>query len=125
MNTKKDNDIICDVIRLHCEDTLFGNGRHELNYVDCIYPYIEKIFGLTICLLSINDPEILKNYYDENFHAIFTYSDLLNFFGDVKKSCDALNNKDSIINISENPDLNIVINDICNSKIEATDVKKM
>lgn len=117
-NIKSNKDIIREVIKLHSKDTLFGNDRDELNYVDCIYPHIEKIFGLSICLLSINDPDILRTYYEENFDTSISYNDLLEVFNNVKKSCDSLGDKNNIIKTGENPYLNNAINDICNSKKE-------
>lgn len=124
INIKSNNDIIREVIILHSKDILFGNNRDELNYVDCIYPYIEKIFGLDTCLLSINDPDVLNTYYEGNFNTSISYNNLLEIFNNVKKSCDTLINKDNIINIGENSDLNNIINNICSARKEVkTNVK--
>ena len=83
---QKEKDTIRQIIGLHALDTLCGNNRDDINYVDGLYPLVEGLFGVDICIESLGDKNLLRSYYEENYDS-------------TKMSYDELN---SLINKSRN-----------------------
>lgn len=112
-NTK---DILRRVIKAHSLDTLIGSdNREDLNYVDVLYPCIEKIFGLDVCLAAINDKNLLKSFYEENYESSVSYDRLLEIFSGAKEICENLTENNKLLNVSN--DLEDVIKEIVDKKI--------
>ena len=81
---QKENDTIRQIIGLHALDTLCGNNRDDLNYVDGLYPLVEGLFGVDICIESLGDKNLLRSYYEENYDSSKMSYDELNYL--FKKS---------------------------------------
>lgn len=78
---QKEKDTIRQIIGLHALDTLCGNNRDDLNYVDGLYPLVEGLFGVDICIESLGDKELLRSYYEENYDSSkMSYDELNSLF---------------------------------------------
>ena len=101
-NINNTKDVLRKIIKAHSLDTIFGNDNREgLNYVDVLYPYIEKIFGLEVCLTSINDRTYLRSFYEENYESSVSYDKLLEIFSGAKKICESLTESNKLLNVSD------------------------
>ena len=98
---KKDPDIIRRIVKLHVLDTINGNGRDDLNFVDGLYPAIEEMFGIDVCLECIGKKNALKDYYEENYNQEIDYEQLKSYFDSAKKICDNIptDKKDKILKV--------------------------
>lgn len=115
-NVNNTKDILRRVIKVHLLDTLIGNdNRDGLNYVDVLYPCIEKIFGLNICLAAINDKNLLRSFYEENYESSVSYDKLLEVFSGAKEICESLTENNKLLKVSD--DLENVIKEITDKKI--------
>ena len=115
-NINNTQDILRRIIKVHSLDTVLGNdNREDLNYVDVLYPYVEKIFGLDACLASINDKNSLRSFYEENYELDVSYDKLLEIFSGAKEICDGLTENNKLLNVSD--DLEDVIKEITDKKI--------
>ncbi len=115
-NINNTKDIIRRIIKAHSLDTVLGNNsREDLNYVDVLYPYVEKIFGLDVCLASINDKNLLRSFYEENYESSVNYDKLLEIFSGAKEICEGLTENNKFLNVSD--DLKDVIEEIIDKKI--------
>ena len=70
---QKEKDTIRQIIGLHALDTLCGNNRDDINYVDGLYPLVEGLFGVDICIESLGDKNLLRSYYEE-LNSLFNKS---------------------------------------------------
>lgn len=115
INTK---DILRRIVKMRIVDVLFGVDRDDLNYVDCLYPYVEDIFGIDCCIESSYQDGILKEYYNNNYEADISYEQLLDVFSKAEKLCDELpeNKKDKILLVNE--ELKPIIDNITKTKIK-------
>ena len=86
----REPDTIRQIIKLHTLDILCGNKREELTYVDALYPAIEGLFGVDICISALGDRNALRAFYESNFDTDVSYDDLRNFFDEARKSCDKI-----------------------------------
>lgn len=78
---QKEKDTIRQIIGLHALDTLCGNNRDDLNYVDVLYPLVEGLFGVDICIESLGDKDLLRSYYEENYDSSkMSYDELNSLF---------------------------------------------
>ncbi|MFR5756343.1 MAG: hypothetical protein ACLUD7_02800 [Lachnospiraceae bacterium] len=78
---QKEKDTIRQIIGLHALDTLCGNNRDDLNYVDGLYPLVEGLFGVDICIESLGDKDLLRSYYEENYDSSkMSYDELNSLF---------------------------------------------
>ena len=115
-NINNTQDILRRIIKVHSLDTVLGNdNREDLNYVDVLYPYVEKIFGLDACLASINDKNSLRSFYEENYELDVSYDKLLEIFNGAKEICESLTENNKLLNVSD--DLEDVIKGITDRKI--------
>ncbi len=98
---KKDPDIIRRIVKLHVLDTINGNGRDDLNFVDGLYPAIEEMFGIDVCLECMGNKNALKDYYEENYDQGISYEQLKSYFDSAKEICDNLpiDKKDKILKV--------------------------
>lgn len=99
---KNDPDIIRRIVKLHVLDTIYGNERNDLNFVDGLYPAVEEMFGIDTCLDCIGSKNALKDYYEENYNQEISYEELKSYFNSAKEICDCIpdEKKDKIINVS-------------------------
>ena len=115
-NINNTKDIIRRIIKAHSLDTVLGNNsREDLNYVDVLYPYVEKIFGLDVCLAAINDKNLLRSFYEENYESSVSYDKLLEVFSGAKEICEGLIENNKLLKVSD--DLENVIKEITDKKI--------
>lgn len=115
-NINNTKDVLVRIIKAHLLDTVFGNeDREDLNYVDVLYPYIEKIFGLDVCLAAINDENLLRSFYEENYESSVSYDKLLEVFSGAKEICEGLTENNKLLNVSD--DLENIIKEITDKKI--------
>lgn len=115
-NINNTKDIIRRIIKAHSLDTVLGNNsREDLNYVDVLYPYVEKIFGLDVCLAAINDKNLLRSFYEENYESSVSYDKLLEVFRGAKEICEGLTENNKLLKVSD--DLENVIKEITDKKI--------
>ena len=115
-NINNTKDIIRRIIKAHSLDTVLGNNsREDLNYVDVLYPCVEKIFGLDVCLASINDKNLLRSFYEENYESGVSYDKLLEVFSGAKEICEGLTENNKLLKVSD--DLENVIKEITDKKI--------
>lgn len=115
-NINNTKDIIRRIIKAHSLDTVLGNNsREDLNYVDVLYPYVEKIFGLDVCLAAINDKNLLRSFYEENYESSVSYDKLLEVFSGAKEICEGLTENNKLLKVSD--DLENVIKEITDKKI--------
>lgn len=78
---QKEKDTIRQIIGLHALDTLCGNNRDDINYVDGLYPLVEGLFGVDICIESLGDKNLLRSYYEENYDSSkMSYDELNSLF---------------------------------------------
>ena len=78
---QKEKDTIRQIIGLHALDTLCGNNRDDINYVDGLYPLVEGLFGVDICIESLGDKDLLRSYYEENYDSSkMSYDELNSLF---------------------------------------------
>lgn len=83
-------DTLRQIIKLHTLDVLVGNNRETLNYVDVLYPAIEQLFGVDMCIQALGDKDALRMYYESNFDTDISYDTLRNFFNEARKTCDKI-----------------------------------
>ena len=102
MATEKN--ILREIIKRHAKDTLLGNERENLNFVDVIYPFLEKIFGVDICTSSIENGDALQNYYEENYIGNPSFSDITLYVERVAKLCEATEKERDLLNINKELD---------------------
>ena len=77
---QKEKDTIRQIIGLHALDTLCGNNRDDINYVDGLYPLVD-LFGVDICIESLGDKNLLRSYYEENYDSSkMSYDELNSLF---------------------------------------------
>lgn len=115
-NINNTKDIIRRIIKAHSLDTVLGNNsREDLNYIDVLYPYVEKIFGLDVCLAAINDKNLLRSFYEENYESSVSYDKLLEVFSGAKEICEGLTENNKLLKVSD--DLENVIKEITDKKI--------
>lgn len=121
--TMKEKDTIRQIIKLHVLDCLFGNGgRESLDYVDTLYPALEALFGVDNCIASLNDKDLLKNVYNEEFDTNITYDTLLSYFDNAREICTKMNDKDRLLKVCEDT-VNMVEKVYNSKKQEKTHVK--
>ena len=78
---QKEKDTIRQIIGLHALDTLCGNNRDDINYVDGLYPLVEGLFGVDICIESLGDKNLLRSYNEENYDSSkMSYDELNSLF---------------------------------------------
>ena len=63
--SKKEEDVIRRIVKLHVLDTIYGNNRSELDYVDALYPGVEELFGIDACIDSLSNRDALRNSFEE------------------------------------------------------------
>lgn len=92
--------ILTDIIMQHVEDTCFGSKREELNFVDVLYPSLERIFGLENCLNAPMDNDLLRTYYEANYDGI-SFDSLVDTYVNAKETCDQVHDKDKLIEVEK------------------------
>ena len=110
------SNILIEVVRKHFEDTLKGNNRDELNYVDIIYPAIEFVFGFNVCYHSISDKDIFERAYNDNIGADLDFKGFVSYLNDVKELCNRINDKDKLLKIES--DLHEFVVNLSEYKLE-------
>ena len=102
MATEKN--ILREIIKKHAKDTLLGNERENLNFVDVIYPFLEKIFGVDICTSSIENGDALQNYYEENYIGNPSFSEIVFYVERLVELCEATQEERELLGIANDLD---------------------
>jgi len=92
-------DLIRKIIMLHILDTVIGNNREDLEYVDVCYPCIENVLNVMYLdpiknELRLPSSEDFENYFDQNYD--YSYADFYNVIKDAKDDCEKYNDKNNI-----------------------------
>ncbi len=120
---EKESDVMRKIVMLHTLDTIYGNKRENLNYVDGLYPAIETLFGVDACIASLESKYALRARYEENYDSSIDYNTLQSYFLKAKELCDNLpiEKNEKIINISD--DLIKVLDNVYASRKAKKNVK--
>ncbi len=100
-----EENILREIIKKHASDIVKGNDRDNLNFVDVIYPFIEKIFGVDTCVSAIENEDILQNYYEENYTGNPSYSEIEFYVERLVKLCKATEEERDLLDISKDLDI--------------------
>ena len=121
---QKEKDTIRQIIGLHALDTLCGNNRDDINYVDGLYPLVEGLFGVDICIESLGDKNLLRSYYEENYDSSkMSYDELNSLINKSKRVYEEGKEKAKESNIDfDEKSLNVMkkIIDVVSNKVSST-----
>lgn len=110
---KKETDTPRQIIGLHVLDTLYGNNREDMNYVDGLYPLVEELFSVDVCIEALNNKNVLKDYYEENYAASnMSYDDLNSLINKAKNIYEESKEKAKELNVDYDKKMLKVCNEI-------------
>lgn len=96
-----EKDIIRKIIKLKVIDVINGNNRDSLVYVDVLYPAIEALFGLDVCLDAISNKDVLKDVLEQKYNADIDYDTLKSYFESAVRICERTNDEQRMLNIND------------------------
>ncbi len=97
--SKKEKDVIRRIIKLHVLDTIYGNKRSELDYVDALYPGIETLFGIDVCIEALENKDSLRAAFEEKYSSDIDYDTLKEYFENATKMCERTKKEEKLLKI--------------------------
>lgn len=95
------SNIITEVIEKHFKDTLVGNDREELNYVDVIYPAVEYMFGLHVCIEAIKYKNDSYTYLENRYKGNINFDKFVNTLENIKETCNKIHDNNKLLSVAD------------------------
>ena len=97
--SKKEEDVIRRIIKLHVLDTVYGNKRSELDYVDALYPGVEALFEIDTCIEALENKDALRTAFEEKYSSDIDYDTLKAYFDNAAKMCERTKDEEKLLKI--------------------------